>query len=1003
MAKASYTGYIPALRSTPWYVEIWVKSEQDTVAAPRELRFPGEDALTIEWEEMPPEQVMQSSSARLRVISMFDREFVDLYAYKPGDVTLRVYKCGSTLSSVTLYWQGTLDPEFYEEPYESAEGYTVEFTFTDFGSLNRIDYDLKGLVDLDTLVKHILEKAGFMPDWKLLRTSISTSFADSDTPLKLSDLACDSANWYDEDGEPSTLEEVLTGVLQPLALHITQQNGKVCIYDTDALYSRGIPRAIHWSADSQTLSAADTYNKVKVTFSAYADGSIGLPDYEYTAKTSPSLVNFNAAFPKWEVASTQTVVDYGLYFTYDRDYRKYDTDKYPSATDRDYRSFTLFINNADKAKNLTIHQTITDDRKYSGLNTDTSGSAAAPPTDYPDTADEFENFAKWPRPFKIAPLLDASEEEGVAVSFVIGRGTVRNSWKTGKLVKPRRIGIPCDQPWETDFGYVLYLSWVKDSTQKQSQFDYILDYMRHPFDIRTTDADIWKGADNAAIDTALRPQMLTDNTAEKMCICSLPTVTLPPPEKDTTPTYPGGSTGYGAQSPFLLKLSVDMLLDPRYNPYTDGDDNNESGHTEFVKKWSRWVFAPFTMVLRNAAGVITHYYSNREVWEDGAPGLLSLALGKWLPAGQVRARESDTALTAQQKVFGTLGDASYSWKTQTLSDTDAANPASYFGQAWLAWYSADEYDNSDDKDYENVPSGISGWQTNRHCIGRADITKGQALVSTLFPKDGIFYESFKKLSPGQYIPYPPAGGTIEVTLYRGIIGHGPARNEEMQTTTPFTLWHRVTYEGDKDKDKNLKHAGVYGIYNLLRWYMFKDFKLEVIRGDKTFDTADMDDIEFTGWLNKNAHEELNIDTQFGTSETDCPTAKGFIRRTSDGSRVVTLKRAGVTAQPERLLIGSLCSQYASRRDTLTGEAQLLAYDDQNTGLTDTPWQTYGLPLTFTDANYDEWFKENGTTEYNPVFYTVSRSENLMMMTADITMTLLHPDHFTPEDIKDIEE
>lgn len=1001
MAKASYTGYIPALRSTPWYVEIWVKSEQDTITAPRELRFPAEDALTIEWEEMPPEQVMQSSSARLRVISMFDREFVDLYAYKPGDVTLRVYKCGSTLSSVTLYWQGTLDPEFYEEPYESAQGYTVEFTFTDFGSLNRIDYDLKGLVDLDTLIKHILEQAGFMPDWKLLRTGITTSFVDSDTPLKLSDLACDSANWYNEDGKPSTLEEVLRGVLQPLALHITQQNGKVCIYDTDALY-QSVPRAIHWSSDSQTLAAAETYNKVKVTFSAYADGSIGLPDYEYTAKTSPSLVNFNAAFPKWlsDGVQVQTVVDYGLYFTYDRDYRKYDTDKFPAATDRDYRSFTIFINNADKAKNLTVCQAVTDDRKYSGLDSG-DGSAAAPPTDYPDTADEFADFAKWPRPFKVVPLLDASEEEGVAVSFVIGRGTIRNSWKTdATLPKPRRIGIPCDQPWGTDFGYVLWRSWIKDNTQKQSQFDYILGYMRHPFSISTTDGDIWKDADNTPIAPARRGGMLSAYTAEQMRICTLPPVTLPPPENNDTPTYPGGSTGYGAQSPFMLKLSVDMLLDPRYNPYNEGDNNNEKGHTDFVKGWSRWVFAPFTMVLKNAAGVITHYYSNRQVWEDGTPGLLSLAHGAWLPAGKVWAKESDTALTDNEKTGGTLAGASYSWKQQTLSDTDADDPDSYFGQAWLAWYSADEYDHKDDKDYENVPSGITGWQTNRHCIGRPDVIKVDDRLPYLFPVDGIFYESFKKLSPGQYIPYPPAGGTIEVTLYRGIIGHGA---EDTTTATPFTRWHKLTYGGDKDGDKNTLHAGVRGIYNLLRWYMFKGFKLEVIRGDKTFDRADMDDIEFTGWLNKNAHEELNIDTQFGTSETDCPTAKGFIRKSSDGSRVVSLKRAGVTAQPERLLIGSLCSQYASRRTTLSGEAQLLAYDDPDTGLTDIPWQTDSQPLTYTDANHDEWFEEYGTSEYAQVFYTVSRTENLMMMTADITMTTLLPDHFTPEDIKDTEE
>ena len=54
----------------------------------------------------------------------------------------------------------------------------------------------------------------------------------------------------------------------------------------------------------------------------------------------------------------------------------------------------------------------------------------------------------------------------------------------------------------------------------------------------------------------------------------------------------------------------------------------------------------------------------------------------------------------------------------------------------------------------------------------------------------------------------------------------------------------------------------------------------------------------------------------------CPTARGVFRKTSTGEQILNLFRAGRTDQAERLLIGTLYSQYAERKTKLSGTAVL---------------------------------------------------------------------------------
>lgn len=80
-------------------------------------------------------------------------------------------------------------------------------------------------------------------------------------------------NFYDEDGEPMTVREVLEETLRPFALRVIQKGGKVWLYDLNALHGQEAAE-VEWYAEDAELSADTVYNNVRVTFSPYADAQL---------------------------------------------------------------------------------------------------------------------------------------------------------------------------------------------------------------------------------------------------------------------------------------------------------------------------------------------------------------------------------------------------------------------------------------------------------------------------------------------------------------------------------------------------------------------------------------------------------------------------------------------------------------------------------------------------------------------------------------------------------
>ena len=329
-----YMGKFLSRNSVEWRVEIL--QEADTpFASVGNLTFEADEALVIEWKQKAKDEVICGSSATLRIESPGDRTYEDLYSIEVGRVRMDVYRENK------LYWSGTLDPEFYEEPYEKLSHYTVELTFSDFGILDREKYDLANMQKVGDIVSMAISRSGINVTG-IDQTLITTALSANGAALKLNDLKVRSDNFFDEDGEASTLAEVIEGIFQPLALKMVQRNGKVYVYDLNGLYTLAERKAVVWDGESSTMGVDRVYNNALITWNTYAQGGVLTPEDCWTESVSESDYNMNSLTPKYYGDS--------LYYSY-----HYATDLWDwiDATDS---GFTIWLNK--KGKNAELNENL---------------------------------------------------------------------------------------------------------------------------------------------------------------------------------------------------------------------------------------------------------------------------------------------------------------------------------------------------------------------------------------------------------------------------------------------------------------------------------------------------------------------------------------------------------------------------------------------------------------------------------------------------------------------
>lgn len=830
-----YSGAFVAVDGVTWRADIEQLADEP-FSPVGSLTFPAEEPLTIEWAEVGKEEVMHGSTATLQIESPGDRTYIDLYTIAVGSIRLRVYRDG------VLYWSGSLDPEQYEEPYERFANYDVTLTFTDFGILDRLKYNLIGTQSARAILKNAFERAciGYTAFINLLTTNAggeetelvasdgSTLLTDTDgrtlcvrdsTPASLfDDVYIQSANFCDEDGEWNTLKEVLEGILQPLGAHIQQgTEGRIILFDMNGLATTtDAMERITWSGDSQTLGVDRVANDVKITFSPYVESSV----YDGELK-------------------------------YDDDY---DTQR------KEGRDFFTFQN---------CYKTSSDDKykaHYVALSDKGSGLA------YVNS-----DIAKY----------------GLIKQYL---GQAENN-----LVFLCRMMVANEKPLNEIWfdGAASSVTGSKSDSDSERAIGYTDGY---PLLERTTNGVLYR--------------------TKKVF------VPAGDAERDT-------DTGESMQGSTSLKIECPVLLDARYNPFETADDEHENENENYnavnTQDGDGFVFfIPFTLVLYDADGNALYHYRNFQLLEKR----------------EIAEYDSD-------RVFGM-------YRQEWVKGSPNEEGLAYFG-----YYADDVRGKMRDK------SGFSGgFVTNKDTLRfyrYATRTTDPAALE--FPKT--------KKEEGEYIPLPPVEGYLELSVYDGVLAYGSWNMREVKATLTWVAGHSSAHEKRRFDVLGKSGGGNYvipgthditkGRYNdvstwnvlsegdgsfknpqfsdltpgtidfnvgLYEWrnrmnnwrvrhIYYKAPTITAVTGNDLAEEVEADDIEYSGYINKAAEEEISIDTICGTSDDEIPYGRGLYRD-KDGVAIKEFTRAGHTDHPERLLIGTLMSNFATRHTKITGEADIPA-------------------------------------------------------------------------------
>lgn len=301
----------------------------------------------------------------------------------------------------------------------------------------------------------------------------------------------------------------------------------------------------------------------------------------------------------------------------------------------------------------------------------------------------------------------------------------------------------------------------------------------------------------------------------------------------------------GANSRYMLRLSVDLLIDDRLNPFDEDTQADLLGQSQTGDLLS----------------------DRAKIWYQGC------------------------RLSLYPEATG--GSPSYSYRN-LMFDTASTEPYCRDGGEWeagegsdkmcLCYYEQEERENS---------CALKGWKTNKQPIW--------------YYWDSLPYV-WRLRGDGEFIPMPPAGGYLDFSVSaEGFATDRVGMDIAAPPVFPYTALYRL-------------------------WHLYRYVKLELV--DKsTYQTVPEEDIETTAWLNPDAKEELEVKTIVGCLETASPTAKGQIFDATDKSVVSVFCRNNVWDRLEKLLIGTIYSNYATRHHTLSGETDILptfaTYSDKN--------------------------------------------------------------------------
>lgn len=282
--QIAYTTHFHSLDNTRWDIDIYI---EDYTGSPLEISLEGDEPCVIEWQETGKTDVVQSAICILRVSNESDRQMLQLMNHTNAYAI--VSRNGKR------YWKGHLDDAVYEEPYSFKDAYVTELTFSDFGILNRIPFDLHGKESVGAIVRYCLASAGLGFD-DGYPVSLYTSLVEPNTqqPVTL-DMLYINADRFATEGDSwdkATMQrDVLEDILRPLGLRIMQKNAQIFVYDIEYLRDHSDMQAYPvWKGTDAVLKGSETFGCYEVAFAPDAKETIAEIDLDPNDRHVPDRV-----------------------------------------------------------------------------------------------------------------------------------------------------------------------------------------------------------------------------------------------------------------------------------------------------------------------------------------------------------------------------------------------------------------------------------------------------------------------------------------------------------------------------------------------------------------------------------------------------------------------------------------------------------------------------------------------------------------------------------------
>ena len=365
-----------------------------------------------------------------------------------------------------------------------------------------------------------------------------------------------------------------------------------------------------------------------------------------------------------------------------------------------------------------------------------------------------------------------------------------------------------------------------------------------------------------------------------------------------------------------LRLSIPLLVSPRYNLFGGDEDWNDKLNAQLLTDNLRAIFLPVRVRLRNSNNIVIYHWDNYGM--KGADKEVAIDTNKPLD------------MTAQ-------------WMSGDYKD----------GEWALLTYA--EFEND-----ANRPTGVkfsSSAQTN----------KGE--VYAFSDRLNIY-----KRYDGEILPYPPEAGFLEIEVGAGLrfltVFDYPGGNLNV-TGAWFTgergliyadHHHVKEYKNVNGDLANLARRPAY--YNWLfrtigvempkltpvirRSYPFAPFEDE---SDGTFEelaaNEDKGEARYEGYIDSDAAELISIDNKIGTRSVETPNPTGLLLSAQTLRQLRKIRRADIADAPEWLLAATLFSHHDSPHLILSGEA--VADPEGPAAYTDDPRQTARQAISLTSA------------------------------------------------------